>query len=60
MYSACDIFSTNGTYLNWGKLKKNGPETKICHGDILSLAAPPQHGNLILSTTSRTFWIFND
>lgn len=35
--------STNGTYLNWGKLKKNGPETKICHGDILSLAAPPQH-----------------
>lgn len=35
--------STNGTYLNWEKLNKNSPETKIRHGDIISLAAPPQH-----------------
>lgn len=35
--------STNGTYLNWEKLKKNTIETKICHGDIISFAAPPQH-----------------
>ncbi|RYQ93493.1 hypothetical protein Ahy_B09g099768 isoform B [Arachis hypogaea] len=35
--------STNGTYLNWEKLKKNAPAVKVCHGDIISFAAPPQH-----------------
>ncbi|KAK9058960.1 hypothetical protein SSX86_021578 [Deinandra increscens subsp. villosa] len=35
--------STNGTYLNWEKLNKNSPETKLHHGDIISFAAPPQH-----------------
>nr|AZL19389.1 transcription factor MYB18 [Diospyros kaki] len=35
--------STNGTYLNWEKLKKTSPEVKIQHGDIVSFAAPPQH-----------------
>ena len=40
------LFSTNGTYLNWEKLKKNGPAVKVCHGDIISFAAPPQHGNM--------------
>ncbi|GLT84450.1 hypothetical protein SLE2022_026790 [Rubroshorea leprosula] len=35
--------STNGTYLNWEKLKKNSPEMKIQHGDIISFSAPPQH-----------------
>ncbi|KAK7294950.1 hypothetical protein RJT34_17850 [Clitoria ternatea] len=35
--------STNGTYLNWEKLKKNGVAVKVCHGDIISFAAPPQH-----------------
>ncbi|XP_022924345.1 uncharacterized protein LOC111431865 isoform X1 [Cucurbita moschata] len=35
--------STNGTYLNWERLKKNSQEAKICHGDIISLAAAPQH-----------------
>ncbi|KAG5538533.1 hypothetical protein RHGRI_019196 [Rhododendron griersonianum] len=35
--------STNGTYLNWEKLKRSSPEAKLCHGDIISLAAPPQH-----------------
>ncbi|XP_016198864.1 uncharacterized protein LOC107639774 isoform X2 [Arachis ipaensis] len=35
--------STNGTYLNWEKLKKNGPAVKVFHGDIISFAAPPQH-----------------
>lgn len=35
--------STNGTYLNWEKLNKKSPESKLHHGDILSFAAPPQH-----------------
>ncbi|KAK9273592.1 hypothetical protein L1049_018402 [Liquidambar formosana] len=35
--------STNGTYLNWEKLKKSSPEVKLHHGDIISFAAPPQH-----------------
>ncbi|KAL5571986.1 hypothetical protein UlMin_021583 [Ulmus minor] len=35
--------STNGTYLNWKKLKKDSPEAEVRHGDIISLAAPPQH-----------------
>ncbi|XP_022633065.1 uncharacterized protein LOC106752963 isoform X2 [Vigna radiata var. radiata] len=35
--------STNGTYLNWERLKKNGAAVKVCHGDIISFAAPPQH-----------------
>ncbi|XP_048132030.1 myosin heavy chain, striated muscle-like isoform X5 [Rhodamnia argentea] len=33
--------STNGTYVNWTKLKKSGPEVNISHGDIISFAAPP-------------------
>lgn len=35
--------STNGTYLNWEKLKKNSPESMLHHGDIISFAAPPDH-----------------
>ncbi|XP_030929832.1 myosin-6 isoform X1 [Quercus lobata] len=35
--------STNGTYLNWEKLRKNSAEAKVGHGDIISFAAPPQH-----------------
>ncbi|KAF1876493.1 hypothetical protein Lal_00021207 [Lupinus albus] len=35
--------STNGTYLNWEKLKKNSAAVKVCHGDIISFSAPPQH-----------------
>ncbi|KAJ7962234.1 SMAD/FHA domain-containing protein, putative isoform 1 [Quillaja saponaria] len=35
--------STNGTYVNWEKLKKNGAAVKVCHGDIISFAAPPQY-----------------
>ncbi|XP_054784057.1 uncharacterized protein LOC129291003 isoform X2 [Prosopis cineraria] len=35
--------STNGTYLNWERLKKNSTAVKVCHGDIISFAAPPQH-----------------
>lgn len=42
----CVLCSTNGTYLNWERLKKNSQEAKICHGDIISLAAAPQHGYL--------------
>jgi len=44
------LFSTNGTYLNWEKLKKNGAAVKVCHGDIISFAAPPQHGMVILNS----------
>lgn len=43
---ACTICSTNGTYLNWEKLKKNSPESVLHHGDIISFAAPPDHGNI--------------
>ena len=39
------LCSTNGTYLNWERLRKNGPELKIQHADIISFSAPPQHGN---------------
>ncbi|GAB4861877.1 hypothetical protein Ancab_037132 [Ancistrocladus abbreviatus] len=37
--------STNGTYVNWEKLKRGSSkfETKLHHGDIVSFAAPPQH-----------------
>ncbi|XP_007052024.2 PREDICTED: CAP-Gly domain-containing linker protein 1 isoform X1 [Theobroma cacao] len=35
--------STNGTYLNWERFRKNSPELKIQHGDIISFSAPPQH-----------------
>ncbi|KAK8565887.1 hypothetical protein V6N13_020962 [Hibiscus sabdariffa] len=35
--------STNGTYLNWERLRKNSPELKMQHVDIISFAAPPQH-----------------
>lgn len=37
--------STNGSYLNWEKLKRGSSkfEARLCHGDIISLAAPPQH-----------------
>ncbi|KAF6160238.1 hypothetical protein GIB67_019007 [Kingdonia uniflora] len=35
--------STNGTYLNWEKLKKNSSGSKLQHGDIVSFAAVPQH-----------------
>ncbi|XP_062090537.1 uncharacterized protein LOC133796865 isoform X2 [Humulus lupulus] len=35
--------STNGTYINWNKLQKKGPEAEVHHGDIISFAAPPQH-----------------
>ncbi|KAJ0803317.1 putative transcription factor interactor and regulator FHA-SMAD family [Helianthus annuus] len=38
-----DTRFTNGTYLNWEKLNKNSPESKLHHGDIISFAAPPQH-----------------
>ncbi|CAM8935451.1 unnamed protein product [Rhodiola kirilowii] len=37
--------STNGTYLNWEKLTKNGPEAEIRHGDIISFASPPDSEN---------------
>ncbi|KAK8509583.1 hypothetical protein V6N12_001671 [Hibiscus sabdariffa] len=35
--------STNGTFLNWERLKKNSPELKVQHGDIISFSGPPQH-----------------
>ncbi|XP_074263204.1 uncharacterized protein LOC141586010 isoform X2 [Silene latifolia] len=37
--------STNGTYLNWERLKRGNTkfEAKLCHGDIISFLAPPQH-----------------
>ncbi|KAF8052006.1 hypothetical protein N665_1631s0005 [Sinapis alba] len=35
--------STNGTFLNWERVKKKGPEVRVQHGDIISFAAPPEH-----------------
>ncbi|XP_020590519.1 uncharacterized protein LOC110031596 isoform X2 [Phalaenopsis equestris] len=35
--------STNGTYLNWVKLRKNS-KARLTHGDILSFVSPP-HGD---------------
>ncbi|KAG2326270.1 hypothetical protein Bca52824_008998 [Brassica carinata] len=35
--------STNGTFLNWERVKKKGPELRVQHGDIISFAAPPEH-----------------
>eukprot|EP00268_Persea_americana_P033854 TRINITY_DN3347_c0_g1_i3.p1 TRINITY_DN3347_c0_g1~~TRINITY_DN3347_c0_g1_i3.p1 ORF type:complete len:899 (-),score=261.60 TRINITY_DN3347_c0_g1_i3:246-2942(-) len=35
--------STNGTYLNWNKLRKQSPEAKIKHGDIISFVTPPHN-----------------
>ncbi|EOA26547.1 hypothetical protein CARUB_v10022606mg [Capsella rubella] len=35
--------STNGTFLNWERLNKNGPALRVQHGDIISLAVPPEH-----------------
>lgn len=43
---AFEFCSTNGTYLNWERLRKNSSEVKVHHGDIISFAAPPQHGNI--------------
>ncbi|XP_077235579.1 SMAD/FHA domain-containing protein isoform X2 [Tasmannia lanceolata] len=39
--------STNGTYLNWEKLKKKSPEAQIQHGDIISFVAQPHHESAI-------------
>ncbi|KAJ3682072.1 hypothetical protein LUZ60_014645 [Juncus effusus] len=33
--------STNGTYLNWTKLRKNLPAERLHHGDIISFVGPP-------------------
>ncbi|KAH9316932.1 hypothetical protein KI387_018701, partial [Taxus chinensis] len=47
--TCCTVFvkdsSSNGTYLNWEKLKKDSPEAQIQHGDIISLVNPPEHEN---------------
>jgi hypothetical protein len=52
------FFSTNGTYLNWEKLKKNGAAVKVCHGDIISFAAPPQHGNMNSFQCPYLFYLY--
>ncbi|PKA55369.1 hypothetical protein AXF42_Ash004008 [Apostasia shenzhenica] len=37
--------STNGTFLNWVKLKKASSKAKLKHGDIISFVAPPHDDN---------------
>ncbi|CAL9093066.1 unnamed protein product [Musa textilis] len=37
--------STNGTFLNWTKLRKQSPQARLRHGDIISFIAPPQNDN---------------
>ncbi|XP_073022069.1 uncharacterized protein [Primulina eburnea] len=45
--NSCSVFlkdsSTNGTYINWEKLNKSGPEVELRHGDIISIAVAPHH-----------------
>ncbi|KAG0553004.1 hypothetical protein BDA96_01G557600 [Sorghum bicolor] len=36
--------SSNGTFINWTRLKKNSSPVKLNHGDIISLSSPP-HDN---------------
>ncbi|KAL6589686.1 hypothetical protein ACP70R_050260 [Stipagrostis hirtigluma subsp. patula] len=33
--------SSNGSFINWKKLKKNSPPAKLNHGDIISFTTPP-------------------
>ncbi|WOL06280.1 hypothetical protein Cni_G15012 [Canna indica] len=35
--------STNGTFLNWTKLRKHSPQARLQHGDIISFIAPPHN-----------------
>ncbi|KAE8799733.1 myosin-9 [Hordeum vulgare] len=35
--------STNGTYINWTKVSKRSPPTKLNHGDIISFTTAPHH-----------------
>ncbi|KAJ4803587.1 SMAD/FHA domain-containing family protein [Rhynchospora pubera] len=37
--------STNGTYLNWNRLDKNMPASRLRHGDILAFVTPPHDGD---------------
>ncbi|XP_042462298.1 uncharacterized protein LOC122045929 isoform X2 [Zingiber officinale] len=37
--------STNGTYLNWTRLRKHSPQTRLQHGDIIAFVAPPNSEN---------------
>ncbi|KAL2630047.1 hypothetical protein R1flu_014733 [Riccia fluitans] len=37
--------SSNGTYINHQRLRKNGPELRLQHGDILSLLAMSENEN---------------
>ncbi|KAL3687710.1 hypothetical protein R1sor_014019 [Riccia sorocarpa] len=37
--------SSNGTYINHQRLRKNGPELRLQHGDILSLLAVAENDN---------------
>ncbi|KAH1073633.1 hypothetical protein J1N35_025961 [Gossypium stocksii] len=45
----CDVsvyltdISVNETFFNWERLRKNSPELKVQHGDIISFNAPPHH-----------------
>ncbi|KAL5679080.1 hypothetical protein ACJX0J_005465, partial [Zea mays] len=36
--------SSNGTFINWKKFKKNASPVKLNHGDIISLPSPPHDG----------------
>ncbi|BBM97232.1 hypothetical protein MPTK1_1g04060 [Marchantia polymorpha subsp. ruderalis] len=39
--------SSNGTYINNQRLRKNGPELRVQHGDIISLVAVSEHENAL-------------
>uniref|UniRef100_A0A0D9VP07 FHA domain-containing protein n=1 Tax=Leersia perrieri TaxID=77586 RepID=A0A0D9VP07_9ORYZ len=37
--------SSNGTFINWTKIKKTSPPTKLNHGDIISFVSAPNDDN---------------
>ncbi|XVF22688.1 hypothetical protein REPUB_Repub12eG0192600 [Reevesia pubescens] len=51
--------STNGTFLNWERLRKNSPELKIQHGDIISFSAPPEYELAYAFVYREVLWSAN-
>ncbi|KAA3462177.1 myosin-3-like isoform X5 [Gossypium australe] len=54
------ICSVNGTFFNWERLRKNSPELKVQHGDIISFNAPPHDEMLLSRLTQRKVHVQNE
>ncbi|CAL4937412.1 unnamed protein product [Urochloa decumbens] len=42
---SCGFCSSNGTYINWKRIKKNSSPVKLNHGDIISFLSPLNDGS---------------